>query len=243
MTESQENKQYLIGIRSHLSTQYLFSAWSFTKHAKSIEDKYTSEEDLKTFFLDHRSSVLGCIIITVTFLEAYINEFFSDISANMLFDYPNISKECAEKLSLLWEHGIPRTAKYSILEKYEFALGKLSGKEFNKGISPYQDVKMLIKLRNSLIHFESEWVYNDPNKFGKKDLEHELEKSLKGKFQLNPITGSANPFFPDKCLGFGICRWGLSSSIKFVLDFWKLSNITPQSKDSIAKVNALVQAI
>jgi len=243
MTDILENQQYLTGTRSYLSTDYLLSSFTFAKRAKSIEENYSHEDNFKSVYLEHRSSVLGCILFIATFLESHINEFYSDISAKMAFNYPGIKTESAQILSLLWEHGIPRTAKYSIIEKFEFALKKLADSEFTKGTFPYQETQLLIKVRNSLIHYESEWVYNSPKNFGRIDLEHDLIKSLKGKFPLNPITGDGNPYFPDRCLGYGICRWGLIAATEFVLEFWRLANIVPHTNDSIRKINRTVHSI
>ncbi len=52
----------------------------------------------------------------------------------------------------------PRTASYPILDKYEIAL-ELNGMDpISNSSNPYQDVKLLVDLRNSLIHYEPETI-------------------------------------------------------------------------------------
>jgi hypothetical protein len=50
---------------------------------------------------------------------------------------------------------------------------------------------------------------------------------LQGKFNLNPLTGAGNPFYPDKCLGHGCAEWAVNSSIKFVDEFFEKLGSTP----------------
>jgi hypothetical protein len=70
---------------------------------------------------------------------------------------------------------------------------------FDAGAPPYQDVNLLVKLRNNLVHYEPEWVKNpSSDDFGADDI-HRYEKRLGGKFIANPLTGQGNPFYPDKC--------------------------------------------
>src|SRR3546814_10041319 len=98
----------------------------------------------------------------------------------------------------LWEKGIPRTAAYPILDKYEIALELNDKSPIDSGTNPYQDVKLLVELRNALIHYEPETIVGHSGHEVPKL--HKFQKRFAGKFDANPLTGAGNPFSPDKIL-------------------------------------------
>lgn len=109
------------------------------------------------------------------------------------------------------------------LEKYETALRMAGAAGFDRGVQPYQDVALLIRLRNALIHFEPQSHHegeNEPTQF---------EVRMSGKFPLNPLAAPPinplgkdplQPFLPDKCLGYGCAMWALKSSVAFTEEFF-----------------------
>lgn len=228
-------KKSVVGIRLYLSRYHLWSSWFLAQKAKTIEINFKQEELLEKY-IEHRAYVLSSVINTVSFLETHINEFYSDISESLFINYKGIQKSKARLISNLWKRGIPRTAKYSILDKYEIALDLFGNENFNSSKYPYQDVKSLIKLRNTLVHQESEWIYTSGSKIKEKDLTHRIEKSLKGKFDLNPLAGKGNMFFPDKCLSNGCANWAIKCSIDFVIKFYQKCKIKVSEVDYINKI-------
>jgi len=91
--------------------------------------------------------------------------------------------------------------------------------DHNKGKEPYQSVQNLISLRNDFVHYKAELIDLAGNK---KDKSQKLEKKIKSKIKkLNPLTGKDNPFFPDKCLGYGCALWAIQSSVAFTKDFFQ----------------------
>lgn len=81
--------------------------------------------------------------------------------------------------------GVPRTTRYSILEKFQIALALCGRAEFAKGKNPYPDVHLLIQLRNALVHYTPEWVTTVSESDPDEVTIQELEKKLKRKFSLN----------------------------------------------------------
>lgn len=110
----------------------------------------------------------------------------------------------------MWKLGIPRTASYSILEKYEIALAMAEKEPLDHGTVVCQNVKLLIRLRNALIHFEP------TSSTSTAEGSQRLEKQFRGKFLLNPMTGRKTPFFPERCLGHGCAKWAVESGVSFV---------------------------
>ena len=82
---------------------------------------------------------------------------------------------------------------------------------------------LLIDLRNMLVHFKPEWD-NDQKKH------KEVEKKLKGRFELNPFWPKNNPiFFPFKCLSHGCANWAVGSSMRFILQFFALIGLDSET--------------
>lgn len=213
-----------ISMRHYLSISHLSAAALFAQQGKEIEATAETTPIDSPQRRQHNAYAVSAVIVSAAFLEATINEIFSDCSDAHSTD--RIASLPARALmGRLWKKGIPRTASYSILEKYEIAL-ELNGKPaFNAGISPYQDVKLLIELRNALIHYEPETIVSHSEHEATQP--HKFEKRLKGKFPINPLTGFGNPFYPGKVLGAGCAKWAVSAAVAFTDEFFQKLGATP----------------
>ncbi len=201
--------------RTYFSIGHIQSAALFTRLSHKIEKNYDGRFSPE---LDSecRSYVTGAIFAAVAFLEATINEFLMDITDKSVEKRQHLEQKDITMIANLWARDI--FGRLSTLEKYQIAL-ILAGKEiFDTNINPYQDVSYLVKLRNALIHYEPEWII-DISEINEIEP-HKFESMLKGKFNLNPIAGDGNPFYPHKCLGHGCAEWAVNSSIKFVDEFF-----------------------
>lgn len=115
-----------------------------------------------------------------------------------------------------------QTVKRSTMfEKFELALELNAKPKLSRGTSPYQDTKLLVDLRNALVHYEPETIFNFSNNAERQGAEHEFKKKLRGRFELNRQTGVGNPFYPDKVLGAGCARWAVASAVAFADDFFE----------------------
>jgi hypothetical protein len=93
------------------------------------------------------------VVLAAASTEAFINEFTESV---LLYQR---SKDCQDEVTpsvgscatILKEVDRDRG---SISQKYLWAAYLLSGKCFDKGKNPYQDFKLLIDLRNSLMHLK-----------------------------------------------------------------------------------------
>jgi len=105
---------------------------------RCIEDRisgkvFTTEDNN---FSDHALTVY---IMTVTALEAFINELCFGPSSKML-NKDRIPVEFFEDME--------------IRRKYYLLPLLLWGRTFDRGAPPYQDFEILIRLRNSLVHYK-----------------------------------------------------------------------------------------
>jgi hypothetical protein len=197
--------------RTYYSAHHIQAACLFAKQARTIEVERAGTTE---FSPEHRASILASIFFSVAFLEASVNELFTDAYDGHLRRLEGLKDEAVELMRDMWSQGIPRTARYSVLEKYAIALSLARRKPMNKGRAPWQPTAVLIQLRNALIHYEPEWIQAEAT--GTQEQAHKLAKALRGRFAPNPLTGAGNPYYPDKVLGHGCAEWAVSTSKDFV---------------------------
>ncbi|HEV7889127.1 MAG TPA: hypothetical protein VGP08_00740 [Pyrinomonadaceae bacterium] len=183
-------------MRSNLSARHMLAAAYFSRKAGEVEIVNIGMP-FGDFYDEIAWSVTAAIFFSVAALEADANEIFIDAHMNL----PEYDKEL---LDTIWE----MIEKKTILEKYEMALFLKRKKRFDKGVSAYQDVDGLIKLRNALVHFKAEW--SDEKKEHKK-----IEARLKGKFQLSPFLAGDTEFFPKSCMSHGCAEWAVKTALTF----------------------------
>jgi hypothetical protein len=111
------------------------------------------------------------------------------------------------------------------LEKFEFALLLSEKPSISKGSTPYQDVQILVELRNALVHFKPEWDTQA-------DRHLTLSKKLKHKFDPSPFLND-ELIFPRRWATHGCTSWGVHSCLKFAAEFERLSSLPPKYPQSI----------
>lgn len=205
-----------IHVQRKISQQLLWTAEHFSKLASQIESTW-KETGKVSKQAENQAYAIGAVFCSVAFLEAAINELYSDAQTENVSD---LDKSHQSTLGKMWD--LPSVCNASLLEKYQSALILCGNLEFNVSINPYQDVSLLCSLRNKLVHFRPDWVtigYYAPK--GQKGLQS-LEKKLRGKFPENTaVSGSHLPFFPDRCLGYGCAEWAVTISGAFFGEFCK----------------------
>lgn len=207
-----------IKMRTYFSLHHIGTAAHFARLSKKVETEHsgTMEEEQ---FKQHRAYVTGSIVMAVSFLEATINELFSDAQEGVAEQIRQLPSDTVTLLANMW--GLPKTESFSILEKYQLAL--MLGKRplFDKGLATYQNAQLLNSLRNALVHYKPEWVEVGQD-------QHKWEGQLRAVgFALNPMLPT-NPFFPDQCLSHGCAKWAVESSLQFVREFCGAMGITPR---------------
>lgn len=196
----------------------------FAKEAEKLEQQAEKQDYIDCGALekeDHICNIVSSIISSVAYLEGFINEIFASLEHEATERYAesyikSITFEQRSRLIELWED-VGR--KLSTLEKYEFLLKYLKGEKFDKGIKGYQNIDLLIKLRNYFIHYQPERIYYSVDK--DKEIIAKIGQKLKGKYLLNPKVPDSAPFFPYKCLSSGCAIWGVNSVLNFTEDFAK----------------------
>lgn len=207
--------------RFYYSHYHIMSAAFFARESGKVERENEGNDRLTSEILSrHRAYVTGCVFATVSFLEAQINEIFTDAADEQRgFIHP-----LGDKIFLLaemWKLGVPKTASYPILKKYEIAVALAERDAIDRGALVYQNASLLIWLRNVLIHYEP------ISSTSTAESSQAHEERFRGKFALNPLTGAKTPFFPERCMGYGCAKWAVESSINFVDHFCSRLGIEP----------------
>lgn len=205
-----------LGIVPIFSQYHIQSAVFHAGEAKKILELYKKDRTKMGLISPLRSYVTSSIFHSVAFMEARINELLVN-AKNGLSPWDKDKKDT-------YFAKLERTIKISGLErlttldKYQIVLELLSMPQFETNERIYQDVDLLRRIRNKLIHFEPDrFVYVQPEKPSE---EHKLLRALKGKFELNIIAddmGRRN--FPDILLGQGCASWSARSALVFVQNF------------------------
>ena len=208
---------HAIKLRSYLANSHMTAAIHFAELSSRLENAKSISPRIVA---NHSAYVTASIFAAVAFLEAVINEVFSD--AGEQASSKKASKAEANTLKMMasmW--GMEYFHRHATtLGKYQAALTLAGKKQFENGRAPYQDAALLIDLRNALTHFKPVWSETHFESEREVSIDHELKKKLKGKFATNPLTGKYNPFFPDKCLSSECAWWALETSYNLAKEFY-----------------------
>lgn len=196
-----------------LSTEHLAASVVFATQARELESGRMKPQVLHVRS-ELTAAALGCVMSSVAYLEANINEFFSHAVDEGHGEGLAKTPVVIERLRTAWQSSAGKT---TILDKYDLVLGLADAPTFRKGASPYQGVAKLIRLRNALTHFVPEW---QPGGGWSEDSElGALSKSLRRLFPENVLAESYEPFFIGRCLGYGSSKWAVTCSVAFVTEF------------------------
>jgi hypothetical protein len=207
-----------IAVRTYLSGTSLLGAAHLTSLARNAEQE-KPQRALDELLSQHRIYVVAAVLSAVAALEGTINELFADAIDHPEGRAKELNAEARNRLAKGYTGGVERA---SVLEKFQMALLLAAREPFDKGLQPYQDAALLIKLRNALVHFEPGWVVT----IGWNKQLEDFAKHLHMKFSENPLAGSGNPFFPDRCLGSGCAEWAVRATEAFLVDFHSKMSLT-----------------
>lgn len=204
-------------LRHYPSSFHLWAAKFFTNQAKALEQVHEGEPKID---LTHRAYVTSAVFSATAFLEAAVNEVLKDVFDGETTRMSTLSEIARARITTFWEYNSDRA---SILDKYQFVLGAFDQPRFDASKQPLQDIALLVKLRNELVHAKPETQAT-----GQSEPTHVLEAKLKGKFAENEMMKrSGNPYFPDKCLGVGCAEWAVNNCVLFADAFFSRLGIGP----------------
>jgi hypothetical protein len=195
-----------VSIRVNLSINHLLSAAYFSRSAGAIENANVDKE-FGDFWEEIQTQAIATILTSVAGLEAYANELFVDHTQI----FPEIRSEVMQKLWDLYE-------LKPTIEKFEFALLLLNKPSINRSDALYQDIDVLIKLRNALTHYKPEWI-------DQQTAHAKLSKQLTYRASRSQYFPKSEPLFPRAWICHGTTKWAVSRISDFILYFEKQAAI------------------
>ncbi|MFB9384360.1 hypothetical protein ACFFTK_14565, partial [Pseudonocardia petroleophila] len=206
-----------VTMRSYLSTAHLWMA----RHCAAYTSKYETQHkaERSAFHIHQRAYVMSAVTEAVAFVEALINEFFTDIHDSHADRYDSLGPEVLATIRGYWSIAGSGN-NVSVLTKYEMALLLCGKPAYDKGAEPYQSMKAAIDLRNWQIHYRPKNVGDESS--------YDVAKRLVGKFpDCALMAGSGNAWFPDRALGAGCAQWAVSSALAFADHFVETLGVEP----------------
>lgn len=200
-----------IGVRTYFSRSYLHGAAMFAREAHAIEARYL-ETHKHERVNEHLAKVVASVMMSTSSIEAFVNEIFADAAERFPGYVDDMSLAALASLGAAWESD--SFERLRTLEKYSELLARCGCAPIDKGGRQYQDVKILLDVRNSLTHMKLR-TYGLPENQTKWLIA--LERDLTSRIRSNPMYGEGNPFFPDRLLGHGFAEWGVITARRFML--------------------------
>jgi hypothetical protein len=204
------------------SSRYAKGALLFMSYAKAIEE----DNEHPDRFLNYHLNCVSSILFSYLALEAHVNEFFYLLTNPEQFSEEfKIHKYAVdEKIRGQIAYFI-NLEKDATLDKYSKLALLLIDSILEKNHLLYQNVNLLTRLRNLLMHYKMNPSAIVMNGDLVDDIQ-DLEKKLNGRFPLNSVQEDDIPFFrdklayfPDKVVGYGAAYWAYKAMYDFVADF------------------------
>lgn len=222
-----------IGWRTFFSLQHIKSAAYFTRNAATIEKELPQELIASEQHTVLSATVTAALFSSVAFLEATINELYAD-AQDPTGPLAEMDHDRLTSLDGVWAEKIDRQP---ILCKYLLFLEALGYPPLEKGSRTWADVRLLIDLRNNLVHYQASWLDAGtadmirPGALAKSKLITPLR-------QLPRIPGAAGQRTAG-WLSAGTATWAVQAALNFTEIFFENIRVTP-TYDHIRQELALV---
>jgi len=182
-----------VASRHYVAGQHL---WSARHHARLCTELEAEKTGITAFDIQHRAYAVSAVLSAVVFLEALVNETLQDAADGNSSRIAPLDHRCIERMGEFWNSLKGRRA--DVLRKFQKALLIADREQLNPGAAPYQDAKLLIDIRNRLVHFRPAWMTAGE--------ETEEEEQVKGKFAENALmAGMGEPLVPGQVPRCWLC--------------------------------------
>ena len=205
--------------RTSLAPHHLFAAARLAKRIREVEQE-NQGKPFGAFYDEILHNALGVAMMTVASLESYANELYFEGSAIAPAQNQAFASEFQEIVD-----------REPVLRKFSLILAIRSAKRLDLGCPEVQSVDALIKLRNAIVHFRSEW-------FGEQDEHAKLCKRLHNRFLASPFL-SNEPLFPNAWASASFANWALRSTMQFLRYFYTEAGLQDPLQKFISRVESL----
>jgi hypothetical protein len=213
-----------VQFRDCFSVRYIQSAALLCQLAFAIEQEYREAQEIpEDLQLRHEVFVLNSVLSSVSFLESTINELYADAADEACYFSDEKHEALLRLISGRWKNE-KNFDRAPLLNKYQKILFIAGVSSFDKDDPAFANLKILVGIRNHLMHYTREWVIlgDAPGRgAGEETTSGKFEKILMRKFAINPLALRSQPFFPDKCLGHGCAEWAIMNCLIVTDEFFR----------------------
>jgi hypothetical protein len=192
--------------RAYFSAQAILAATRSARLADDIESDHPGDWG-DPHVSEHLQAVTSAIVYSATFLEALVNEWYTDAAEPNAGGGDGIGRSRgleARTVDLMagWRQ---RTGRQHVppLLKYQFLLLFADRSQLDEAEEPYQSADLVVKLRNRIIHFEPHTITMDPG--------GRLIGALASHVEPNRMLPQPQLYWPYGILSSSCARWALDS--------------------------------
>lgn len=218
-----ESGESAIRFRDCFSVRYIQSAVLLCRIGYGIEQAGRTAPLPQADLLRHEAFILNSVLSTVAFLECTINELYADVTDEAYLSEDEQQERLLATIRQGWANE-KNFDRFPLVDKYQRILDLAGRSPFSEGDRAYDNVRILVQLRNHLMHYRREWVeipLEGVPLSQEETASGRFERILRKKFAINPLAEKNQPFFPDVCLGHGCAEWAIVNSIIFVDAFFR----------------------
>ena len=186
---------------ANLALHHLFAASRSAGRIAQIEKEYESAP-FGPFWEEILQNSLGVATLTVAGLESYANELYFEKTGLLHVLNPATTEIIA-----------PLIDKEQTVRKFDLILALHKGKRIPHQDNVVQNIDVLIKLRNAIVHFR-------PESSSELDKHDKLSKHLNKRFDRSPFILD-EPMFPRAWASGKFAVWALESAINFLDYFYR----------------------
>jgi hypothetical protein len=206
-----------VSTRHYITLQHLWSAQHSARLCAEREADLVAR-NASNVDIEHRSLAIGAVMSAVAFLQAFVNQVYADAAESPPGAVrPEIAGLTVPTAAALRQSWITKTTPSvkpkvaNVLRYYQHAPHCAGASKLAADRQPYRGVKVLIDLRNALVHFVPETQEHG--------LTHKFEQNLARLITENeqPI---GQPWYPNKALGAGCAAWAWTVATDFA-DQWR----------------------
>jgi hypothetical protein len=220
-----EGELNLMGMSLHefYSIQHVQAAAYHARRTKRLESRYRGELT-SPLLVGILADAVSALFAAVSFLEATVNEIFADSEFDDGGQLRSLPSDRLDAIAQIWSDR--KTERAPLLQKANKLLVAAGKAEFQEENDLYNSVKLMISLRNPLVHYKASWLdVGTPDMVRSGNLS---ESALVGEIRASfPARIHSSPLEANGWIGYGLARWAVHTAIAYADELYARLGITP----------------
>ena len=212
-------------IKDRIAHRLCAASYGLARQAIEIEQKHpwSGQEWGKESAENNRVQefTAAAIIMSVACVEGSINELFADAGDHLSHAgniYGSVTSLKVRRAWAKWWRENRGDWRITTIVRAQMALRLADKDELPKDHRSIQELRVLHKLRNALVHSYPE--YRPLARTTPKNSLDQLENELTNRFDHCSMVHPKSPFIWKGCLGAGCARWAVQTTTDFENDFY-----------------------